>query len=182
MLCTSTARLTLSPFSGQTGSRCSLATLITLSCSGTNSEHMPPYKQRRHQWITAETQRQHTKILLTQTAGMINNYIWCGILLLPLTTVRFWLTQLISVLIEGNAVFPKDLFAWMGFTGQIDAFSAAQPISVKVQEKHINFSDSLRHHIVFLFSACCNISVFLPTTATMSCFNQVSGIFFRLGC
>jgi len=37
--------LTLSPFSGQIGSRCSLATLMTLSWSGTYSVHMPPCKQ-----------------------------------------------------------------------------------------------------------------------------------------
>lgn len=35
--------LTLSPFSGDTGSRCSHAMFTTLSSSGMNNEHIPPY-------------------------------------------------------------------------------------------------------------------------------------------
>lgn len=35
--------LTLSPFSGETGSRCSHAMFTTLSSSGINNEHIPPY-------------------------------------------------------------------------------------------------------------------------------------------
>lgn len=35
--------LTLSPFSGETGSRCSQAMFTTLSSSGMNNEHIPPY-------------------------------------------------------------------------------------------------------------------------------------------
>ena len=38
-------RLTRSPFSGGTGSRCSQAILTTLSSSGINNEHIPPCKE-----------------------------------------------------------------------------------------------------------------------------------------